>query len=389
MYTKCNMNRTLCLCMIVKNESTILTECFDSFVNYIDYWVICDTGSNDGTQDVIQKYFKEHNIPGELYEDTWVDFAHNRTLAFKRAKNKAKYCFVIDADDRIAGKLVIPPGNDYLKFRLKIHLKNLEYYRTQIFRNDLDWKYVGVVHEYPCLVNPTALTNKYKTGSLDECVINAGTFGNRSKHKLSKFDRDIVLLKKGLIDEPKNDRYHFYLAQSYKENGNNKQAIIWYKKRVELGGWDEEVYHSLYSIGVCKERSNCNFEKEVLYDYLKAFNYRKTRLEALYQIVRYYRTNDKFTEAFSYGLMGYELPYPKDLLFVEKDIHQYKFLDEFSVAAYWKGFYNISYNQTLKILTQKKYPSEYESRLQANLKFSKDNMVTAIDNEQTVVVDDK
>ncbi len=30
----------LCLSMIVKNETHIIKECFDSLVQYIDYWVI-------------------------------------------------------------------------------------------------------------------------------------------------------------------------------------------------------------------------------------------------------------------------------------------------------------------------------------------------------------
>ena len=37
-----------------------------------------------------------------------------------------------------------------------------------------------------------------------------------------------------LKDELKNARYMFYLAQSYKDIGDCKTAIIWYKKRVEM-----------------------------------------------------------------------------------------------------------------------------------------------------------
>ena len=80
--------RNLCLCMIVKNESEVIIDCLKSVSKYIDYWVICDTGSNDGTQEIIKNYFFKENIEGILYQDKWVNFAVNRTLAFKRAKNK-------------------------------------------------------------------------------------------------------------------------------------------------------------------------------------------------------------------------------------------------------------------------------------------------------------
>ena len=75
------MDKTLCLVMIVKNESIILKRCFDSISDYIDYWVICDTGSTDNTKDIITTYFKEKNIPGELHETPWVNFGHNRTIS--------------------------------------------------------------------------------------------------------------------------------------------------------------------------------------------------------------------------------------------------------------------------------------------------------------------
>ena len=51
--------------MIVKNEAKIITKGLNSVVNYLDYWIICDTGSTDGTQKVIKEYFGEKKIPGE------------------------------------------------------------------------------------------------------------------------------------------------------------------------------------------------------------------------------------------------------------------------------------------------------------------------------------
>lgn len=61
---------TICLNMIVKNESAIIEKCLASAKPFIDYWVIVDTGSNDGTQQIIQKFMKD--IPGELHEKPWV-----------------------------------------------------------------------------------------------------------------------------------------------------------------------------------------------------------------------------------------------------------------------------------------------------------------------------
>ena len=79
----------MCLNMIVKNESHVIRETFDNLLKYIpfDYWVISDTGSTDGTQDIIKNYFKEKNIAGELVFHEWKDFGHNRTMALEAAYN--------------------------------------------------------------------------------------------------------------------------------------------------------------------------------------------------------------------------------------------------------------------------------------------------------------
>jgi glycosyltransferase involved in cell wall biosynthesis len=75
----------MCLNMIVKDEAHIIKETLESISKYIDYWIICDTGSTDDTKQIIKDFFQEKDIPGELYEDTWKDFAHNRTLALERS----------------------------------------------------------------------------------------------------------------------------------------------------------------------------------------------------------------------------------------------------------------------------------------------------------------
>ena len=53
-----NIKQTICLNMIVKNESHIIKNTLEMLCNKIkfDYWVICDTGSTDGTQDIINNF---------------------------------------------------------------------------------------------------------------------------------------------------------------------------------------------------------------------------------------------------------------------------------------------------------------------------------------------
>ena len=77
------MSKTLGLSMIVKNESHVILRLLNSVAPIIDYWVIADTGSTDGTQEIIQKFFDEKGIPGQLIHSDWIDnfsYARNKSL---------------------------------------------------------------------------------------------------------------------------------------------------------------------------------------------------------------------------------------------------------------------------------------------------------------------
>ena len=47
---------------LFKNESRIIERCLDSVKDICDYMTICDTGSTDGTQEIVKAYFEKHNI---------------------------------------------------------------------------------------------------------------------------------------------------------------------------------------------------------------------------------------------------------------------------------------------------------------------------------------
>lgn len=64
--------------MIVKNETTVLPRLFKSLHRYVDYYAIVDTGSNDGTLDLIKIEMEKYGIEGEVHHREWVNFGHNR-----------------------------------------------------------------------------------------------------------------------------------------------------------------------------------------------------------------------------------------------------------------------------------------------------------------------
>ena len=84
----------ICLNMIVRNEAHIIHELIASVAAHIDSWVIVDTGSTDGTQDLIRRLMAERGIPGELVERPWRNFGSNRTEALELAQGRGDYIWV-------------------------------------------------------------------------------------------------------------------------------------------------------------------------------------------------------------------------------------------------------------------------------------------------------
>ncbi|HBO81928.1 MAG TPA: family 2 glycosyl transferase, partial [Cupriavidus sp.] len=86
----------ICLSMIVKNEAAVIERCLRAVRPHIHAWAISDTGSTDGTQDIIRNTLGD--LPGELIERPWVDFSTNRNEALALAAKHGDYALLIDAD---------------------------------------------------------------------------------------------------------------------------------------------------------------------------------------------------------------------------------------------------------------------------------------------------
>jgi glycosyltransferase involved in cell wall biosynthesis len=79
---------TVGLCMIVKNESPVIIRCLENVRPLVDYMLVVDTGSTDGTQGIVREFLSKEKVPGEVIEEPWRDFAYNRTFALAKLREK-------------------------------------------------------------------------------------------------------------------------------------------------------------------------------------------------------------------------------------------------------------------------------------------------------------
>jgi len=316
----------ICLNMIVKNEMANLERCLGAVADHIDCWAIGDTGSTDGTQHFIETFFAARNIPGELHSFPFVNFEQARNAALDCAHASTlpfDYLLLDDADmalvveDRDFRDRLEAPG-----YRLLQRTESgLSYWNTRLVRRDAGARYRGVTHEY--LDVPGNAKELRGVWYRDHAS---------GSNRVDKFERDIRLLSQALEAEPENDRYWFYLAQSYRDAGQTGKAAETYARRAEMGGWAEEAWYARLQQARCLR--NLGDEGGFLRHALTAFHQRPHRAEPLYDLARYYRERGMHAVSVTFSEPGVAIPRPEqDILFLEDFVYQAGLQEEYAIAA--------------------------------------------------------
>ncbi len=188
------------------------------------------------------------DVPGELHERSWKDFASNRNESLNLATGKTSHVLVIDADDvlELAENFQLPVLTEDV-YTLSVIFGERTIARAHVFRPEL-YRYVGVFHEYLAPVNETpdvSWTIPDRRIPTMRMRIMGG--GNRSRDP-QRLARDVQTLRRAIEEEPHLARhYTLYLAKTWIEvsrvSGNSKYlapATEAYEKYVAMGGVEEE-----------------------------------------------------------------------------------------------------------------------------------------------------
>jgi glycosyltransferase involved in cell wall biosynthesis len=319
---------TICLSMIVRNESAIIRRLLDSVLPLIDSYCICDTGSTDDTVALIEKHLA--HLPGKLLHCPFQDFAFNRNVALKPAREMADYVLLLDAD------MVLAVGAAFDKAALTADAYQFQqgsdafrYLNTRMVKSSFESKYYGVTHEYIDLGggNPKFMPHLK--------INDHGDGGS----KTNKFVRDSALLVKGIQEEPDNARYHFYLGNTYHDREMYEEAIEMYKKRVVFGGFQEEVFYAMYRMSLCYKalKDEANFVGAAV----SAWKYRPSRIESIFELVRYYKEQQQHKLASVFYRLVAGTPLSSDGLFVHANMYEYELDYEYSLSAFFVGEKNV------------------------------------------------
>lgn len=354
-------HRALCLNMIVKNEMANLERCLGSVAPYISCWVIGDTGSSDGTQEFIRSFFAARGIPGELHSFPFENFAQARNEALCLARASAlpfDYILLTDADMELTVQNSAFAENLTSAAYRVLQRSGVSYWNTRLLQRNAHSSYKGVTHEF--LDVPSGRTDNLEGIS----YIDHGTGANR----VDKYERDARLLANAIATERDAGmiaRYTFYLANTYRDGGQNEAALKAYLDRANLGGWDQEIFLSLLNAAKLKENLGYS-DDDVLSAYTKAAIACPTRAEALHDAARFCRNKGLYERGYEFAARGLAIPSPNEALFVHDWVYQYGLLDELAVCAYWTERYAACVSACDRLLNEGKLPADMRDRILKN-----------------------
>jgi len=305
-----------------KNEAGIITRMLESVYKHIDYYVIQDNGSTDGTPDIIKNFFEEKGIPGVIYFTPWVNFGHNRNHTLQKClslndTHKCEYIIRIDADEI----LEVDDDFDWNMMRQKdawnvyCNYNNWTVYRMWVWKTSLPWEFTEFSrHETIQLENE----GSYAQGTLPQSFRHVFRGGGATWSNVYKYAIDGLELEKDQLNwfkkKGKTDNYHFfYTARSYAYHLGDGSVKITYP----YPGYEDEIarrciwfFDTYLNVNYpTHKQGGANFNDRWVYEAyyisagmhlklkeydlflqksLKAFAYGPDRNESIIEMIKYY-----------------------------------------------------------------------------------------------------
>jgi tetratricopeptide (TPR) repeat protein len=348
------------LAMIVRNESAVIARALNSVKDFVDVWTIIDTGSTDNTVEIIRNELD--GIPGALYEREWVNFGHNRNELLDLARETADFLILLDADIEVR-HLESVDLRSLTCDSYDVHVTGgVEYFFPYIIKSNFGWRYVGATHEYLSAPPQTKATS----ARLESVEFHHHGDGGS---KAEKYTRDLALLEAALLESPNDPRTLFYLAQTRQNLGDFTGALSAYRSRIEAGGWEEEIFWSMYQIAeIYRLLGDWSM---ALSGYLLAWDYRPHRIEPLVRASMGLRELGAHQTAFAVLDRAKSTMDPGgERLFVESWMYEWAFDFEWAINAWWVGHKEEARAIWNKLLERDDLPENYRTSVESNLTLS-------------------
>lgn len=359
---------TLCLNMIVKDEAHGIVATLESArdIAGIDYWVILDTGSTDGTQELIRETLRY--IPGELHSGEFSDYASTRNAALELCGNApCEWVLLLSGDEKVTSftkeLLADSKYENAAGFDVQLDYGDQTTHRpARVVRPGIGWHYEGVTHE-AFEAPPEGKLAGPQAGSIYHEP-------DPPETKRARWELDRQLLEKECEAHPQNARARFYLGQTYACLGEDQKAIDAYIARSQMAeGWHEERFEAMLRAGAIASFRNASREavERLL---LAAHLLSQHRAEPLLELAKFYRKGaaPQWHSAYHFACEASLREFPQhDRLFVDRAVYDWRALDERAVAAFYLEQFDEAINLNRALLEGGFLPDAQRSRIEGNI----------------------
>jgi glycosyltransferase involved in cell wall biosynthesis len=310
-----NKNTKIVMISMFKNEAKNIRRMLESCYKYIDYCILQDNGSTDGTPEIVEEFFNDKNIPGFLYtcDEGWVGFGWNRDHLLQtclKTDHGCDWIMKMDCDEYLEVDEDFDwshfNNTDIESFHVTAMSPGCIYYRAWIWNAKLPWKFQhDPAHEIIYLDNEKG--ENFERINLPKGLRMIGTPEGESYSVRTKYISDALNLEEKLIREETmlTDTYHFwYTAKSYHDCfigdfyplGNShsnefaRRAIFYYEeylKYLKPQGIHEMAYYTMFSIGDLYKYLGNN--EKAIYYYENSEKYCPIRNEHIVCLARIYQ----------------------------------------------------------------------------------------------------
>jgi hypothetical protein len=349
----------LALNFICKDESPVIENMLESAKDIVDLIVVNDTGSTDGTQQIIKNFGEKYGIPTYVFERPFDDFENSRNHAMQKLRDVVAelnwnadqvHGFWFDCDET----LVIDSKFNKSQFTKDLYMINtyigqMKYTRNTFFKVSKPFRWYGPVHEFIVCDDQNITSGLAENIHVDVKMTGNSWLGDIAE----KYASHSYKLEAYINKNRQDPRWIFYTAQSWHDAASIKdnkeeneerlrRSLKYYRERVSrTDGYAEEIYYAQYRIGTIMRIIEEPWHLTHM-ELLKAYQIDPLRGESIKVIIDHYLQMGDWNMAYLYSKFAKTTfhgknPYPTRLLFVDEATYVWKFAEAHAAAAFYTG----------------------------------------------------
>ena len=344
----------------MRNEASVIARSLTSVRPFIDSWVIIDTGSTDGSQDIAKRTLS--GIPGRVLQSSWKGFASSRNQALFHSRKLAEYSLFLDADDFIvASQDTLCPIGDCDVYDWWAYEGCVRHSRVALLHRRISCEWIGDIHEYLNFSDLRVSTGRINSASLHYCHD-----GDRGQDPLTT-NRDLNVLEALASKNPNDARTLFYLAETLARSNNTDASIQAYKRR--LASFSDDAEETWYcTLAIARLMESADYPRsDVMRQFAACATGRQTRAEPILALAQLLREQGDVRDALELSIHCSSMPIPDDRFFVDETAFGWRAWDEVHVCSLMLGNIQRALLAAQKALSFHAIPVDERRRIERNV----------------------